>query len=82
MNRLTRRVVLIVVALVFLGGVVRASELSEDLKARRARVMERVGADSMLILWSAPSRRYSLDIDYEYRLELDRNINIGGFMAK
>src|SRR6185369_14030270 len=36
-------------------------------KARRARVMEKLGPDAMLILWSAPSQRYSLDIDYEYR---------------
>ena len=45
----------------------RASELSDDLSARRARVMERLGPDAMLILWSAPARTYSLDIDYEYR---------------
>ena len=29
--------------------------------------MERLGPDAMLILWSAPTRTYSLDIDYEYR---------------
>ena len=29
--------------------------------------MERLGPDAMLILWSAPARTYSLDIDYEYR---------------
>jgi Xaa-Pro aminopeptidase len=45
----------------------RASELSDDLKARRARVMEKLGPDAMLILWSAPPQRYSRDIDYEYR---------------
>jgi Xaa-Pro aminopeptidase len=45
----------------------RSSELSDDLKARRARVMEKLGPDVMLILWSAPPQRYSLDIDYEYR---------------
>jgi Xaa-Pro aminopeptidase len=44
-----------------------ASELSDDVKARRARVMERIGPDALLVLWSAPSQRYSLDIDYEYR---------------
>jgi Xaa-Pro aminopeptidase len=44
-----------------------ASEFSDELKARRARVMEKLGPDSMLILWSAPPRVYSLDIDYEYR---------------
>ena len=29
--------------------------------------MTRLGAETMLILWSAPTQRYSLDIDYEYR---------------
>jgi Xaa-Pro aminopeptidase len=45
----------------------RASEFSDDLKARRARMMERLGADAVLVLWSAPPARYSRDIDYEYR---------------
>lgn len=44
-----------------------ASELSDDLAARRARVMERIGPAGMLILWSAPVRNYSLDVSYEYR---------------
>ena len=44
-----------------------SSELTDDLKARRARVMDKLGPDAMLILWSAPTRVYSRDIDYEYR---------------
>jgi Xaa-Pro aminopeptidase len=51
----------------FTTGRAAASELSDELKARRARVMEKLGPDAMLILWSAPPRVYSLDIDYEYR---------------
>jgi Xaa-Pro aminopeptidase len=47
--------------------VVRADELGDDLGARRARVMDRLGPDAMLILLSAPTRTYSLDVDYEYR---------------
>jgi Xaa-Pro aminopeptidase len=47
----------------------RASELSEDLQARRSRVLEALPRQSVLILWSAPARNYSLDIDYEYRQE-------------
>jgi Xaa-Pro aminopeptidase len=46
---------------------VRASEFSDDLAARRARVMERLGAETMLVLFSAPTRNYSLDVSYEYR---------------
>ncbi|HEY6211608.1 MAG TPA: aminopeptidase P N-terminal domain-containing protein [Vicinamibacterales bacterium] len=40
---------------------------SADLAVRRARVMDRLGPDTLLILWSAPPARYSRDIDYEYR---------------
>ena len=29
--------------------------------------MDMLGADSIAIFWSAPSRVYSLDVDYEYR---------------
>jgi len=47
--------------------VTRASEFSDDLAARRARVMERLGPDAMLVLWSAPTVRYEPDVDYEYR---------------
>src|SRR4029079_18723815 len=57
----------IAIILLLAGAAARASELSDDVKARRARVMEKLGPDAMLILWSAPSQRYSLDVDYEYR---------------
>jgi Xaa-Pro aminopeptidase len=77
MQRMTSRIpvlgvrysVLVVLLLLVEGGAaaVRAGELSDDLKARRARVMEKLGPDAVLILWSAPPQRYSLDIDYEYR---------------
>src|SRR5438128_1536152 len=62
-----RRVMVPVVLMLAMAAAARASELSDDLKARRARAMERLGPDAMLILWSAPPQRYSLDIDYEYR---------------
>jgi len=38
-----------------------------DLSARRARIMSALGPDTVLVLWSAPSRLYSADIDYPYR---------------
>lgn len=53
--------------MVALASVPRASELSDDLAARRARVMAELGPDSMLILMSAPRRTYSLDVQYPYR---------------
>ena len=45
--------------------------LREDLQARRARLMEKLGSGSMAILWSAPARVYSRDVDYEYRQDSD-----------
>jgi Xaa-Pro aminopeptidase len=44
-----------------------ADAFRDDLAARRAKVMEQLGPDAMLILFSAPVRNYSLDVDYEYR---------------
>ncbi len=49
------------------ASVAVASEFSDDLSTRRARMMERLGPDAMLILFSAPAKNYSLDVNYEYR---------------
>jgi Xaa-Pro aminopeptidase len=65
--KLYRRARTAAVLLLLFGAAARASELSDDLKARRARLMERLGPEAMLVAWSAPPARYSLDIDYEYR---------------
>src|SRR5262245_26879200 len=46
---------------------VDASEFSDDLAARRARMMDRLGPEALLVLWSAPPRVYSLDVNYEFR---------------
>jgi Xaa-Pro aminopeptidase len=46
---------------------VSAGPFQDDLAARRARLMERLGPDTLAIVWSAPTRPYSLDVDYEYR---------------
>src|SRR5262245_4372943 len=52
---------------VLLAAPALAGEFQDDLKARRARVMERLSPESLLILWSAPERLYSNDVDYEFR---------------
>ena len=44
-----------------------AGALQDDLKGRRARLMDQLGPDAMAIFWSAPVRVYSHDVDYEYR---------------
>jgi Xaa-Pro aminopeptidase len=56
-----------VVLLLAAAAAAGASELSDDLSARRARMMARLDPGTMLIVMSAPSRLYSLDVDYEYR---------------
>ena len=63
-----RRIAVAAVAIVlFAAAAASASPFSDDLAARRARVMERLGPDAMLILWSSPVARYSNDVDYEFR---------------
>ena len=64
---MTARVFAAVAVMWLTAGPIAGSELSDDLKARRGQLMQRVGQDAMLILWSAPAQRYSLDVDYEYR---------------
>jgi Xaa-Pro aminopeptidase len=48
--------------------VVESERLSE-LRARRATVMNRMGNDSMMVLFSAEPRVYTNDVDYHYRQE-------------
>lgn len=45
--------------------------LRDDLRARRARLIEKIGPGSLAVLWSAPTRVYSRDVDYEYRQDSD-----------
>lgn len=59
--------ILIAVLIAVMAGPVSGQEFQNDLKARRARVMERLTPESMLILWSAPVKQYSGDVDYEFR---------------
>ncbi len=64
----TVRVVLAQLAWLLLAAMpAAASDFSDDLAARRARIMDRLGPDTMLVLLSAPPRVYSNDVDYEYR---------------
>jgi Xaa-Pro aminopeptidase len=44
-----------------------AGPLQEDLKARRARAMDKLGSETVAVFWSAPPRVYSNDVNYEYR---------------
>src|SRR6186997_2928192 len=55
------------VLLTWAAGPVLAGPLQDELKARRARLLEQLTPQSLAIVWSAPPRVYSLDVDYEYR---------------
>ena len=44
-----------------------AGPLQDDLTARRARLLERLGPETLAVFWSAPVRTYSHDVDYEFR---------------
>ena len=59
----------LVLLCLFIPSLAAAGPLQEDVKARRARVMERLGPDAVAIFFSAPERVYSTDVDYEYRQE-------------
>lgn len=62
-----RIVACVLTILVSCASSLAAGPLQDDLKARRARMMERLTPQSMAIVWSAPTRVYSGDVDYEYR---------------
>jgi len=44
-----------------------AIEYVADLAARRSKVIDALGPETVLVAWSAPTRVYSADVDYEYR---------------
>jgi len=67
MTKFFTRILPAVVCLAALAGVAAAGPLQDDLKARRARAMEKLGPDAVAIFWSAPPRVYSADVNYEYR---------------
>ena len=68
---MARLLITVILSLVFLPPTTFAEELQDDLRARRARVMEQLGPHSMLILWSADLKNYSNDVEYEFRQDSD-----------
>jgi Xaa-Pro aminopeptidase len=62
-----RRVAIVFVLLTWAAGLALAGPLQDDLKARRGRLLDQLTPQSLAVLWSAPTRVYSLDVDYEYR---------------
>jgi len=62
-----QRLALAALLVVATAGPVPAGEYQDDLKARRARVLQKLDAGTVMITWSAPSKVYSTDVNYEYR---------------
>src|SRR5688572_33400699 len=62
-----RRAAIIAVLLTSCSSLASAGPLQDDLKARRGRVAAQLTPQSLAIVWSAPTRVFSLDVDYEYR---------------
>lgn len=67
MARLPRRTAALLFLQLLAATPLAASEFSDDLAARRARLMEQLGPDTIVVLLSAPARTYSGDVTYEYR---------------
>lgn len=63
----TRRLLSIATVLCLAPALAAAGPLQDDLRLRRARALERLGPETLAIFWSAPTRVYSADVDYEYR---------------
>src|SRR4051812_36858105 len=61
------RLLVLTIVATALSHPVAAGELQDDLIARRAAIMQRLAPEDVLVLWSAPERVYSRDVDYEFR---------------
>ena len=63
----TKRVAIFPLLVLLLTSLAGAAEFQDDMHARREKLMQVLSSESMLILWSAPERVYSLDVNYPYR---------------
>ena len=62
-----KRLAVLTILALLVARVGSAGPLQDDLRARRAKAMDRLGSTTLTIFWSAPERVYSADVDYEYR---------------
>jgi len=66
-----RRLVTAAVGVLVFAAAAAAGPLQDDLSARRARLIERLGPNALAVFWSAEPKVYSLDTDYEFRQDSD-----------
>jgi len=64
---IVKRAAVLLLSALLLTSIAGAAAFQDDLHGRRERLMQLLGPDSMLILWSAPERVYSGDVNYPYR---------------
>src|SRR3982751_4890174 len=69
MLKLQHRLPLVIAAVLAFARIASGGPLQEDLKARRARALDKLGPEAVAVFWSAPPRVYSNDVNYEYRQE-------------
>ena len=66
-----RRLLVAAAGVLVFAAAAAAGPLQDDLTARRARLIERLGPSALAIFWSAEPKVYSLDTDYEFRQDSD-----------
>jgi len=64
---IVKRAAVLLLATLLLTSIAGAAAFQDDLHGRREKLMQLLSPDSMLILWSAPERVYSGDVNYPYR---------------
>jgi len=71
MHCVSRVVALSLLSLASVAVPARGDALSDDLRARRARLIEALGPDTLFLQHSAPPQVYSRDVDHRYRQDSD-----------
>ena len=71
MSECGKRLVAAALSLLAFAAAAAAGPLQDDLSARRARLVERLGPNALAVFWSAEPKVYSLDTDYEFRQDSD-----------
>jgi Xaa-Pro aminopeptidase len=71
MHRVSTLAALVSLSLACVAVPARGDALSDDLRARRARLMEALGPETLFLQHSAPPQVYSRDVDYKYRQDSD-----------
>jgi len=64
---IVKRVAVLLLSTLVLTGLAGAAAFQDDMHGRREKLMQLLTPETVLILWSAPERVYSGDVNYPYR---------------